>query len=106
MIQFARAVELEVSLAIYGMLEDLLWKTNLIGRGGEGGKTSSRSVFSSRAGTSVGDSVASHSLYSLPNITVSTKIDHVAMGSQNHVPTVRLTKHCLVRLLCMMGPIV
>ena len=53
MIQFARAADLEVFLASFGMLEDLLLKTNLIGRGGGGGKASSRSVFSSRAGTSV-----------------------------------------------------
>ena len=42
MIQFVRAVGLEVSLASFGMLEDLLLKTNLIGRGGGGGKASSR----------------------------------------------------------------
>ena len=50
MIQFARAVGLEVSLASFGMLEDLLLKTNLIGRGGGGGKTSIRSAISSFAG--------------------------------------------------------
>ena len=82
MIQFARAVGLEVSLASFGMLEDMLLKANLIARGGGGGKVSSRSVYSSRAGTSVGDSVASHSVYSLPTITESTKSEQVAMGSQ------------------------
>ena len=82
MIQFARAVGSEVSLASFGMLEDLLLKTNLIGRGGSGGRTSSRSAFSSCAGTSVGDSVASRSVYSLPTITESTKSEEVAMGSQ------------------------
>ena len=82
MIQVARAVGLEVSLASFGMLEDLLLKTNLIGRDRGGGKASSRSVFSSRTGTSVDDSVASHSVYSLPTITESTKSEQVAMGSQ------------------------
>ena len=53
-IQFAWAVGLEVSLASFGMLEDLLLKTNLTGRGGSGGKASSRLAFSSCAGTSVG----------------------------------------------------
>ena len=80
MIQFARAVVLEVSLASFGMLEDLLLKTNLIGRGG--GKASSRSVYSSRAGTSVGDSVASQSVCLLPTITESTKNEQVAVGSR------------------------
>ena len=37
MIQFAKAVGLEVSLASFGMLEDLLLITNLIGRRGGGG---------------------------------------------------------------------
>ena len=64
------------------MLEDLLLKTNLIGRGRGGGMVSSRSVFSSRAGTSVGDSVACQSVYSLPTITESTKSEQVAMSSQ------------------------
>ena len=62
MIQFARAVDLEVSLASFGMLEDLLLKSNLIGRRGGGGKASNKSTFSSFAGTSVGDSVASRSV--------------------------------------------
>ena len=82
MIQFARVVVLEVSLASFGMLKDLLLKANLIGRGGSGGKASSRSVFSSCFGTSVGDSVASRSVYSLPTITESTKSEQVTMGSQ------------------------
>ena len=34
MIQFAKAVGLQVSLASFGMLEDLLLKANLIGGGG------------------------------------------------------------------------
>ena len=82
MIQFARAVGLEVSLASFEMLEDLLLKINLIGRRGGGGKASSKSTFSSCAGTSIGDSVASRSVYSLPTITESTRSEEVAMGSQ------------------------
>ena len=81
MIQFARAVGLEVSITSFGMLEDLLLKANLIGRRGGGGKASSKSTFSS-AGTSVGDSVASRSVYSLPTMTESTRSEEVAMSSQ------------------------
>ena len=71
MIQFARAVGLEVSLASYSMLEDLLLKA----RGGSRvHPVSSRypagqSPFPSVAGSSMGDSVASRSAYSLPTIT-------------------------------------
>ena len=82
MIQFARAVGSEVSLASFGLLENLLSKANLICRGGGGGKGSRRSTFSSPAGTSVRDSVASRSVSSLPTITESTKREQVAMGSQ------------------------
>ena len=81
-IQFARSVGLVVFLASFGMLEDLLLKANLIGRGGDGGRGSIRSAFSSCAGTSVGDSVASRSVYSLPTITESTGSEQVTMGSQ------------------------
>ena len=71
MIQFARAVGLEVSLASYSMPEDLLLKV----RGGSGahpttsGYPAGRSPFPSVAGSSMGDSVASRSAYSLPTIT-------------------------------------
>ena len=82
MIQFARAVGLEVYLASFGVLEELFLKANLIGRGGGGGKASSRSVFSSRAGSSFGDSVASQSVSSLPTITESAKTEQVAMSFQ------------------------
>ena len=80
MIKFAKAVGLQVSLASFGLPEDLLLKPNLIGRVGGGKKASSRSAFSSCAGTSVGDSVASRSVYSLPTITESTKSEQVEMG--------------------------
>ena len=82
MIRFARSVGLEVSLATFGMLEDLLLKANVIGRAGCGGRASSRSAFSTCAGTSIGDSVASHSVFSLPTITESVQSEEVAMGSQ------------------------
>ena len=82
MIQSARAVGLEVSLASIGMLEVLLLKANLIGRVGGGGRASSRSAFSSCAGTSIGNSVASRSVYSLPTITESAQNEEVAVGSQ------------------------
>ena len=39
MIQFARVIRLEVFLAMFGMLEDLLMKINSnVGRGGGGGE--------------------------------------------------------------------
>ena len=53
-----------------------------IGNVGGGGRASRRSAFSSCAGTSVGDSVASRSVYSLPTITESAQSEEVAMGSQ------------------------
>ena len=71
MIQFARAVGLEVSLASYSMLEDLLLKA----RGGSEAHpltsryTVGRSPFPSVVRSSMGDSVASRSVYSLPTIT-------------------------------------
>ena len=67
MIQFARAVGLEVSLASYSMLEDLLLKA----RGGSGVHPmtsryrAGHSLFPSVARSYMGDSVASRSAYSL-----------------------------------------
>ena len=83
MIQFARAVGLEVSLASYGMLEDLLLKA----RGGGGiqsvGSRHSigRSPFPSVAGSSWGDSIASRTNYSLPTIT-ETDVSNVLVGGE------------------------
>ena len=71
MIHFARAVGLEASLASYSMLEDLLLKA----RGGSGAHPmtsrypAGRSPFPNVAGSSMGDSVATRSAYSLPTIT-------------------------------------
>ena len=81
MIQFARTVALEVSLASIGMLADLLLKANLIERGVGGEKASSKSVFFSRTGSIVGDSVASHFVYSLTTITESMESEQMTMGS-------------------------
>ena len=71
MIQFARAVGLEASLASCGMLEDLLLKA----RGGGGFQSVGshhsigKSLFPSVAGSSWGDSIASRTNSSLPIIT-------------------------------------
>ena len=77
MIQFARAVGLEVSIAYYSMLEDLLLKA----RGGSRAHPvkfrypAGQSPFPSFAGLSKGDSVASRSAYSLPTITETEGTD-------------------------------
>ena len=82
MIQFARAVGLEMSLASYSMLEDLLLKA----RGGSGAHamtsryTAGRSPFPSVAGSSIGDSVASRLAYSLPTITETEGTDLIVGG--------------------------
>ena len=77
MIQFARAVGLEVSLATFGMLEDVLLKIG--GKPGRnvGEKGSGRSVSRSGSGSTVVDSVASRSFYSLPTITESFDSDQL-----------------------------
>ena len=81
-IQFARAVGLEVSLASYSMLEDLPLKA----KGGSGvhaltsRNTAGRSPFPSVAGSSMGDSVASRSPYSLPTITETEGTDVIVSG--------------------------
>ena len=108
MIHFARPAALIVFLASFGVLEDLLLETNLFGRGGCGGKASSRSAFFNRDVTSIGDSVASRSVHSLPTVTESTESEQVAMGSHEPVPVVRVMRRCLVGPLCMIkvGPIV
>ena len=78
MIQFDRAVGLEVSLAIFGLLEYVLLK---IGRKTEknvGEKGSGKSVSLSRSGSTIMESVASRSFYSLPTITESFDSDRLA----------------------------
>ena len=77
MIRFARAVGLEVSLATFGMLEDVLLKIG--GKPGRnvGERGSGRSVSRSGSGSTVVDSVASRSFYSLPTITESLDSDQL-----------------------------
>ena len=76
-IQFARAVGLEVSLATFGMLEDVLLKIG--GKTGRnfGEKGSEQSASRSRSGSTVMESVASRSFYSLPTITESLDSDRL-----------------------------
>ena len=71
LIQFARAIGLEVSLATFGMLEDVVLK--IVGKAGKhvGDKSSGQSGSISRAGSTVVESVASRSFHSLPTITES-----------------------------------
>ena len=78
MIQFAKAIGLEVSLATFGMLEDVFLKIG--GKTGRnvGEKGSGQSVSLSRSGSTVMESVASRSFYSLPTITESFDSDRVA----------------------------
>ena len=71
LIQFVRAVGLEVSLASYSMLEDLLLKARGDSRAYPvtSRYPAGKSLFSNVAGSSMGDSVASRSIYSLPSTT-------------------------------------
>ena len=77
MIQFARAVGLEVSLATFGMLEDVLSKIG--GKTGRnfGEKGSEQSASRSRSGYTVMESVASRSFCSLPTNTESFDSDRL-----------------------------
>ena len=66
------AIELELWLATFGMLEDVLLKVGeKVGRGG-GKKSSRQSPLFSTAGSIVVESIASRSFYSLPANTEST----------------------------------
>ena len=82
-IQVARAVGLEVSLASYGMLEDLLLKARVGGGVQPVGSRHSigRSPFPSVAGSSWGDSIASRTNYSLPTVT-ETDVSIVVGGGE------------------------
>ena len=75
MIQIARAIGLEISLATFGMLEDGLLKIG--GKAGRnaGDKGKGQSPSFSRAGSTVVESVGSRSFYSLPTITESIGSD-------------------------------
>ena len=85
MIQFARAVGLEVSLATFGMLEYVLLKIG--GKTGRnvGERGSGQSVSHSRSDSTVMESVASRSFYSLPTITESFDSDRL-VGSLSQQP--------------------
>ena len=77
MIQIARAIGLEVSLATFGMLEDVLLK-----KGGKTGRSvgergSGQSASLGRSGSTVVESMGSRSFYSLPTITESFDSDRL-----------------------------
>ena len=82
MIQFERAVGLEVSLASYSMLVDLLLKA----RGGSkvhpvtSRYSAGQSPFPCVAGLSMGDSIASRSFCSLPTITETEGTSVIVSG--------------------------
>ena len=85
MIQFARVIGLEVLMATFGILEDVLLKI-----GGKAGrnvndKGSGQSASLKKAGSTVMESVASRSFYSLPTITESFGSDPCA-GVFSHQP--------------------
>ena len=83
MIHIARAAEFEVSLASYGMLEDLLLKARVGGGVQPAGSRHSlaRSPFPSVAGSSWGDSIASRTNSSLPTVT-ETDVSNVVGGGE------------------------
>ena len=77
MIKFARAIGLEVSLATFGMLKAVLLKIG--GKTGRsvGERGSGLSASLGRSGSTVVESMASRSLYSLPTITESFDSDRL-----------------------------
>ena len=77
MIQFARAIGLEVSLATFGMLEDVFLKIGKKTGRNVVEKANGRSVSPSRSRCTVMESVASGSFYSLPTITESFDSDRL-----------------------------
>ena len=85
MIQFARAVSLEVSWATFGMLEDVLLKIGEKSGRSVGEKGSGQSASLGRSGPTVMKSVASRSFYSLPTITESFDSDRL-MGDPSQQP--------------------
>ena len=84
-IQFARAVGLEVSLATFGMLEDVLFKIG--GKSGRsvGEKGSGQHASLGRSGSTVIESVASRSFCSFPIITGSFDSDRL-VGDPSQQP--------------------
>ena len=78
MIHIVGAIGLEVSLTILGMLEDVLLKPGRKTRKNIGDKGSRQLSLFSCAGSTVIESVASRSFYSLPTITESFVSDPLA----------------------------
>ena len=80
MIQFARAIGLEDSLATFGVLEDVLLKVG--GKTGRsvGERGSGQSASLGRSVSTVVESMASRPFYSLPTITESFDSDHLVGG--------------------------
>ena len=97
MIQFARAIGLKVSLAIFGMLEDVLLKIG--GKTGKnvGDKGSGQSPSFNRARSTGVESVASRSYYSLPTITGSFSTDR--SGWSDAATAFQSASRCSIRLL-------
>ena len=82
MIQFARAVVLELWLASHNMLEDLLMKTR-VGSGDQpviSPYPAGKSLFPKVAGSSMGVSFAPQSVFSLPTITDTEGTNVVVSG--------------------------
>ena len=78
MIQFARSIGLEVLLASFGLLEDVLLKIGGKAVRNVGDKGSGQSASLEMAGSTVMESVASRPFYSLPTITESFGSDPCA----------------------------
>ena len=87
-IQFARDLGLEVSLASYSMLKDLLLKGRVGGGNQPVGSSHSnrRSPFPSVAGSSWGNRVASRTNFSLPTVTETDNSKVVAGGESLQEP--------------------
>ena len=85
MIQIARAIGLEVSLATFGMLEYVLLKIGEKTGRNVGEKGSGQSASLGRSGSTVMDSVASRSFYSLSTITESFDSDRL-VGDPSQQP--------------------
>ena len=84
-IHFARAIGLEVSLATFGMLEDVLLKIGGKTARSVGERGSVQSASLSRSGSTVVESVASRSCCSLPTITESFDSDRM-LGDPTQQP--------------------
>ena len=77
MIQFARAIGLEVSLATFGMLEDVLLKIGGKTGRSNGERGSGHSASLGRSGSTVVESMASRSFHFLPTNTESFDSDRL-----------------------------